>query len=157
MELFNCILYVAGIGIASNIVGALIPRQRLHPDRFPFRMFKWERKGQVYVKLGIRYWKDRVPDVSKVLPFLYRKKVAHENTRENLTRLIQESCVAETIHSLLIIASLGVVWIWRGKWGWFIWVLCCVGNVPFILIQRFNRPRLVRTLDHLQARTVNCT
>ena len=151
MKLLDCILYVAGIGILSNVVGALIPRKWLHADRFPFRVYRWEHLGQFYVKLGMRKWKDKVPDMSKILPWLYPKKVERSPADGNLQRLIQESCVAELIHWLLIVTSLGVVKIWPGKWGWFVWLLCWGGNLPFIFIQRFNRPRFVRMLDRMQA------
>lgn len=149
MELINCFLYVALIGLLSNVVGALIPRRWLNPDRFPFRLFRWEHRGQFYVKLGIRRWKDRVPDLSKILPWLYRKQISNTPSPENLQRLIQETCVAELIHWLLIIASLGVIRIWRGKWGILCWLLCCLGNWPFIIIQRFNRPRFQRALKRM--------
>ena len=31
-----------------------------------------------------------------------------------------------------------------GLWGWVAYALCILGNFPFMLIQRYNRPRLVR-------------
>lgn len=151
MELLKCVLYIAAIGMVSNLVGTALPRSWFNPERFPYRTFSWEQGGKVYEKLGIREWKDKLPDMSKFMQNMYRKEVNIRPNAENLDRLIQETCVAELIHDILIVLSLGVVKIWRGNWGWFLWGLCLLGNVPFILIQRFNRPRLQKTLRRLTA------
>lgn len=152
MELLKCALYVLALGFAANVIGNSLPREWFHPDRFPFRCFGWEKSGKVYRKLCVRNWKDRLPDMSKVDRRMYRKEVDPKAGAENLNRLVQETCVAETVHVGLIILSLGVVRIWRSKWGWFCWFLCVLGNLPFIIIQRFNRPRLQQALKRQQLR-----
>lgn len=152
MHLLHCLIYIVEIGLLSNVVALFFPRKWFREDRFPFRQWQWEKKGRIYIRLGIRKWKDRVPDMSKVLPFLYRKKVNRQHTEDNLRRLIQETCVAELIHGLLMVAGIGVVHIWPGKWGWIFWICYCAANIPFIMIQRFNRPRLCATLSRLQVR-----
>ena len=152
MHLIHCLIYIVEIGLLSNVVALFFPRKWFHPDRFPFRQYKWEKKGRIYIRLGIRKWKDRVPDMSKVLPFLYRKKVNKNRSEENLLRLIRETCVAELVHGLLCVAALWVVHIWPGKWGWIFWICYCAGNLPFMMIQRFNRPRLCAALSRMQVR-----
>ena len=39
-----------------------------------YRPGKWQRNGAIYEKLGIKKWKDRVPDMSKFVTRMYRKK-----------------------------------------------------------------------------------
>ena len=153
MPLLLCAIYVAAIGILSNPIAALLPRRWFHPDRFPFRGFAWEDGGKVYNKLRIRAWKDRVPDMSKFLKKLYRKQVDPKPNAQNLERLIQETCVAEAVHAVLMVLSLYVIRIWRGLPGWIVWGLGVLGNLPFIIIQRYNRPRLMKTLARLQSKT----
>ena len=150
MPLLNCAIYIAAIGLASHLIGPLLPKSWFCADRFPFRSFSWEHGGSIYLKLRIRAWKDRVPDMSKITRRLYRKEVDLRPNAENLTRLIQETCLAESVHAVLIVLSLAVTRIWRGVWGWLIWFLCILGNLPFMIIQRFNRPRLQHSLAHLQ-------
>ena len=59
--------------------------------------------------------------------------------------MIEETCVAELTHGLLCIAGLFLLKIWPGAGGIFLTVIYIVfGNLPFLLIQRYNRPRLVR-------------
>lgn len=60
--------------------------------------------------------------------------------------MIQETCIAEWVHGLLIVLGFGCIWIWDGMGGWIISVLYALGNLPYILIQRYNRPRLVKLL-----------
>ena len=58
--------------------------------------------------------------------------------------LIAETCVAECVHWALIVLSLGLFLFWRGGWAFAFWLVYNIlGNVPFIIIQRYNRPRLV--------------
>lgn len=154
MELFQCVIYVFLIGIGSHFLGQMLPRSWFDYTRFPFRSFRWERGGRVYHKLNIRQWKDKLPDASQVVKTMYRKQVNTHPNAENLHRLVEETCVAEFIHALLIILSLGVVEIWEGISGWICWGLCVVGNLPFILIQRFNRPRLLIALERFSDKKV---
>ena len=152
MKLLQCLLYVAVIGIVSNPAGNLLPRSWFHAERFPYRCYAWEREGKIYEKLHIRAWKDRLPDMSKIVKAMFRKEVSAKPTAESVERLVQETCVAEAVHGVLIVLSLGVVRIWRGIGVWICWGLCVLGNLPFIIIQRYNRPRLSRTLKRLQAK-----
>jgi len=150
MELLECFLYVILIGVASHFVGQALPRQWFDPDGLTFRMRNWELDGRFYQKIHIRRWKDKLPDASKIVTDMYRKEITRAPSEENLKRLIEESCVAEFIHKLLILFSLYVVKIWGGKAGWICWLLCVLGNLPFIFIQRFNRPRLRAALLRMQ-------
>ena len=74
-------------------------------------------------------------------------------TASQVELLVQETCVAEVVHTASILLGLGALWLWPG-WGgvvlWLIWFL--LANLPFILIQRYNRPRLMRLHALLQRR-----
>ena len=58
MRLLYCILYVAGIGIASHYLGNALPRAWFASERFPYKPWKWEKDGQIYKVIGIQSWKD---------------------------------------------------------------------------------------------------
>lgn len=67
--------------------------------------------------------------------------------------MIQETCVAELTHLLLCAAGILLFWIWPGAGGCIMFALDIVfGNLPFILIQRYNRPRLLRYMRLTEAR-----
>jgi len=146
------VLYVATIGLMSNFVALFIKRDKLQEDRFPFKPYAWERNGRVYDKLAIRKWKNHVPDVSRVFKPLMPKRVTAATTVRDLISLIKECCVAELIHIALMILSAAVLFICPGLEGLILYFLCILINLPFVLIQRYNRPQLKITVRRLEAR-----
>lgn len=149
MAIVCCALYIAAIGIASHFIGNALPRRWFHADAFPYKSFRWEKDGAIYRKIGIQYWKDKVPDMSKHCSTMVRKEVPPLPSTKKIDALIDETCVAECVHGVLILCSLPVVFIYPGIGGWIVWALCILGNSPFILIQRYNRPRLIKTQSRL--------
>lgn len=143
MSLLYAALYVAALGILSHFVGQALPRAHFDPQRFPYRSADWENGGKVYEKLGIKHWKDRLPDMSKIMPDMVRKKMSAVKS-QGMDVLIAETCVAECVHWALMLLSLGIFFFWRGAWAVVFWLVYnLLGNLPFIIIQRYNRPRLV--------------
>ena len=148
----RCILYFAFIGAFSFVLGRLLPKRLFDWERPPFRLFAWEREGAAYNVLGVRRWKEKLPDMSRIFPKLMpSKRLPRDMTPENLELMIRETCVAEWIHGLLCIAGFGCVFIWK-RWGWVISVVYFLCNVPFIIIQRYNRPKLIRILQRRRAK-----
>lgn len=152
MALLKSCLFVLVVGILSHYVGEALPRAWFHPDRFPFRAFAWEREGKIYDKLRIRNWKDQLPDMSRVMKDMIPKRVGTCPTAEKVMILVRETCVAELIHWLLALCG-GVVYLfWKNSVGVLLSFLVFLGNLPFILIQRYNRPTLLALAKRLAAR-----
>ena len=153
MKLLKCAMYLVLTGIISFFSGRMIPKRRLKPEKGWFRSFAFEKGGAVYEKLGIRKWQNRVPDMSRILPFMMPAKNLSGNYKERLPEMIQETCVAEIVHLASCILGLPCLWMWPGAGGVIITVIF-IGllNLPFIFIQRYNRPRLLRLQKKLQAR-----
>lgn len=41
-----------------------------------------------------------------------------------------------------------MLFLWKSVWSWLLWLVYnLLGNVSFILIQRYNRPRLLRLAE----------
>ena len=151
MGFWHCALYLAVIGLASS-AAALLPRRWFHADRFPFRPQRWEHEGKIYEKLAVQRWKDKLPDMSRFLPWLTQKQVSASISAAQAERLVQETCVSELVHDILAILTFGCVWIWPG-WGlWLSIAYVLIGHLPYIVIQRYNRPRLARMHALLKAR-----
>ena len=143
MEFIKCILHIAGIGILSFLIGRVVPASWFQEDRFPYRCYTWEQGGRFYRHFGIHKWQSKVPDMSKIFPGIMQEKKVTEHFQEELPRMITETCIAEWIHALLCVAVLPCLWIWPG-WGGIVFTLIYIfANIPFILIQRYNRPRLI--------------
>ena len=151
MGFWHCALYLAVIGLASS-AAALLPRRWFHADRFPFRPQRWEHEGKIYEKLAVQRWKDKLPDMSRFLPWLTQKQVSASISAAQAERLVQETSVAELVQDILAILTFGCVWIWPG-WGlWLSIAYVLIGHLPYIVIQRYNRPRLARMHALLKAR-----
>ena len=131
MGLLRCVIYMAFTGIAAFILGRLLPKCWFRGDAFPFRCRMWEQK--LYKALHVKVWQDKVPDMSRLLPALMPPKKLTADTFSDLPRL-----------SLTGLACLSI---WPGIGGAILTaVYVLLGNVPFIIIQRYNRPRLQKLL-----------
>ena len=77
---------------------------------------------------------------------------APENlTAEQIRIMIRETCTAEVIHDLLSLLGLKLTVLWKGTGGMILFLLYVFfGNVPFILVQRYNRPRLKKLLRKVE-------
>ena len=152
MGFVNCILYMGFLGVIAYPVGRIISKYDPDPESFLFRERAWELGGKIYEKLNIKYWQAKIPDVSKVLGrWMPQKKLKVGFTAETVRTMIRETCTAELVHNLLNIAGLWLLNLWDGIGGvvmYLVYVL--LGNIPFILVQRYNRPRLKVLLSHLE-------
>ena len=120
----HCALYLAATGIGAFFLGRLLPKTWFRGDAFPYRCYPSEQK--LFRVLHIKDWQSRVPDMSRILPGLMPAK-----------KLTAE----------LSLTGLGCLVIWQGIGGVLVTaVYILLGNLPFILIQRYNRPRLQRLL-----------
>ena len=143
--MLRCMIYFAVTGLLLFFLGRLIPPDKLEWHRFPYKLYTAERDGAVYKKIGIQYWQNKVPDMSKIFPKLMPPKKMVDTDKESLLRMIQETCTAELTHIFLCLTGLYCIRLWPGTGGIVLAVLNIVlFNLPFILIQRYNRPRLAR-------------
>lgn len=151
-ECILCFAYAAVLGVLSFFLGRLLPKRWLHPDKFPFRTYAWE--DRLWKALQIRKWQAKVPDMSRLFKKLMPEKKLTQQTVQELPLMIEETCIAELTHGLLCIAGLALLAIWPGIGGIVLTVIYIVfGNLPFLLIQRYNRPRLQKLLARQTRRT----
>lgn len=134
-------------GLVSATVGYLahrLPLHRLEHDNALTRLRPFERDGRFYERrLRIGRWKDRVPEADDVFPGGVSKRAV---TRADLDRYLLETRRAELTHwGIMAAAPLFLLWN-----PWAIWLLmvgyAVVANVPCLVIQRYNRARILRIL-----------
>lgn len=146
------------MGLLCFFIGEMMPRKNFDYNAFPYASHAWEKNGDIYLKLSINRWKDKVPDMSRYIPHTFRKKIGVMRSPDHVEGLIRETCVAELVHWVLIVLSPVFLVLLPKGWNWICMLLYDLfGNLPFILIQRYNRPRLIillkrqRELQALQA------
>lgn len=151
MDWLNSFLYLVCISVAAFPIGRMIPKKWLHYDRYPFRSFAWEDNGKIYHRLHIRKWQNKLPDMSKIASGIMKPKTIPEHSsKDDIQYLLDETCVAELVHVLECIFGMRCMALWQGAGGiifFILYVILC--NLPYILIQRYNRPRLAHLYQHM--------
>lgn len=123
MGFLRCCVYYGILAVVSFFIGRLLPKSWFHGDKFPYRCASWE---------------------AKLFRFL----------RVQLPRMIEETCVAEFTHFVLILLGFYALRLWPGTGGAVVTAIYILfGNLPFLIIQRYNRPRLQKLLAAQQRRS----
>ncbi len=143
--------------VAVNIVGWLaihllvawagtcLPAAYFNPRHPFFHPRAWEGGGRFYERfLGVRAWKDRLPDGAAWFQGGFPKAALQSRNRDYLVQFTRETCRGEAVHWIVMAAApLFFIWNPPGAGG----IMLAYGvfaNLPCILIQRYNRNRLVR-------------
>lgn len=110
-----------------------------------FRSRSWEKNGEIWHQLfRIRDWKKYLPDGSMIVKHAYNKTNLQGISLNSLEKFIIETKRAELTHWALIPPAL-LFFLWNPWWiGWCMVAYALVANLPFIVAQRYNRPRLER-------------
>lgn len=147
MRLLLCVLYLLIVSVVVFLVGRFIPKKWIKEDKFPFKSFKFEKDGKIYEKIKIKKWKTKLPDASlvlnKIIPKLIPTKRIKNDQKNKIGILIKETCIAESTHFTAGILGFGCYYLWKSKCSLLISALYFLANIPFIFIQRYNRPRLI--------------
>jgi len=150
VNIIFCLLYLILTGLVFFGVGRLIPYSWFNENKFPFSCCPVEKGGNIYLKLGIKKWQNKVPDMSKIFSNIMETKSLSNKTLVQIPVMIKETCVSEFTHCILCITGLGCMIIYKGIGGLIISLLNICGNSLFIMIQRYNRPRLIKYLSYIE-------
>lgn len=135
--------------IVALAVRYLVPKKFYDPLAKRFRCHKKEKK--IYTKLGIRKWKDKIPETGGLLVGFQKKKVLDLHDNEYLYKFMQETCYAEVMH------------VWSIPLGFLTLALCptplhltvalpvaivnAILQILPVAVQRFIRPQLLRVYN----------
>lgn len=129
--------FILNYGVAYGT--RLLPK-KFFQNNFFFKERSYE--GNLYKSIRIKKWKDKLPAVNATL-----KNMKSNLTPEYLDKIIMHTYYAEFGH--LLIAVLGFLCILLNPNDYFLMafsfsVLNFFIHIPFYLIQRYNRPRLLK-------------
>jgi glycosyl-4,4'-diaponeurosporenoate acyltransferase len=149
------VVYLPGIWMVISFVGVwlvwqagvsflctLIPDQWFHYDKGLFHSFRWE-NGMFYKTIiKVHIWKRLLPDGAAVTKGGFRKKKLNATSPEYIRKFLIESCRAELSHWLAIV-PFWVFGFWAPAYVIPIMLVYALAvNLPCIIAQRYNRPRL---------------
>jgi glycosyl-4,4'-diaponeurosporenoate acyltransferase len=143
----------AGFHAGSGYAVHRLPRRRLAHDGWLLRPRAFERGGRSYERLHVRGWKERLPEAGALFHGGTSKRhLPGHRGREGLERFIIETRRAEWGHwSAMACGPLAALW--NPPLGAALMVAYgVVVNLPFIIVQRYNRQRAQRVLSRRAAR-----
>lgn len=116
-----------------------------------FKKRAFEQEGKLWRNVfKVQKWKDRLPDGASLFKAGYKKKKLPEAQIESLEVFIKETKRAELTHILLLVPA-PLFYLWNPIWAGHIMILYAVIiNIPFIIIQRYNRIRLEKIVNVLR-------
>jgi glycosyl-4,4'-diaponeurosporenoate acyltransferase len=143
------VLDIAVWGSWSALVGYWAhrrPATAFAGDSWVYRLRPIERGGRLYEQLAIKRWKDRLPEAGALFAGGFSKRSVRTRDRALLEQFVVETRRAEWTHWTIMAATpVFVVWNW-----WWVEIAMVVyalaANLPCLLVQRYNRARLVRLL-----------
>ncbi len=134
-------------------LGAALFCRRLSYDQLSrlagiFKARSWEANGALYQRLfRVRRWKSLLPSGGAIFPggFSLKKVASHDSGY--LREWVNESYRAELTHWLAMMAVVIFV-LWNPPIGMAINIIyALVVNLPCIITQRYNRPRLMAIVE----------
>ena len=130
-------LHILASLIANNLSYKALASMRLHLSER-----RWEDNGKTYQRLFcIRAWKDHVPSVGR-----FDKRNFQSDRNDYISLFILESVRAEVTHYLCLLFTAAALFIHEGGIPDAMPFFFLMINLPCIMIQRFNRPRLEKVL-----------
>ena len=142
----NSVVWVL-IYVALGNLSQRVPDSMLSDRRWLFRTRRWEREGASYQKVfRVKSWKSMLPSGAT----LFRGAVSLSRVLSHdcgyLNEWKRESCRAELTHWLAILAG-PLFFLWNPPAGDALNAAFAVAfNLPCVLVQRYNRPRLLAIL-----------
>ncbi len=119
-----------------------LPTRAIDHDTWWTRGRAWERDGCWYTRLGIRRWKDRLPEAGAMFAGGVSKRRVPSLTTDGLQQFAAETRRAEYGHVACATAA-PLFALWNPPGVAVVMVLYGVGvNAPFVAIQRYNRARI---------------
>jgi glycosyl-4,4'-diaponeurosporenoate acyltransferase len=144
------LLVDAGIWIlwslAAGYFSHRLPLARLQRDDGLLRLRPFERR--LYERVfRIKRWKDRLPEGGDLFPGGYNKSHLHGRDLPALVRFAAETRRAEITHWLIMAAGPFFL-LWNPWWlGLGMLAYAVIANSPCLVVQRYNRARLLRLID----------
>ena len=124
------------------LVGAIVPRlvHKGAENRFWFRQKRFEET--LYGTLRVKQWKTHLPTYS---PESFDLK------KHSMEEVIHTCCCSEAVHEwIMLLSFLPVLMIPVFGAPWVFWItsgLAALFDGCFVILQRYNRPRLIRILE----------
>ena len=117
-----------------------------------------EREIKFLNKIKVKTWKEKIPNIAKIK---YKSSDIQIDPKDPkfVKKLLTETCYAESLHiSCIVTAVVAALCIVKTRWfltmALPIAIVYTFFNIPSILVQRYNRPRMKKQLLFLERQKV---
>lgn len=130
---------------------SFLPNTLFNPYAFIFRSSKWENNTSIYNKyFKVRKWKNKLPVGKAFVKNDVNLREIKSKDLNYLNKYLIKSCKAEATHILSIISIITFL-LWHNVLvTLLIFVFTFSINLPFIIIQRYNRERIIRLIKRIE-------
>lgn len=107
-----------------------------------------------YKKIQVHKWKDKIPEAGQTANFK-KDHIYNPDSMEYIEKFLLETCYGSVLHlgciiSALLFSFLGLLWHGFFTMTFPIAIVYSILNVLSFIIQRYNRPRLVKKLERMK-------
>lgn len=153
------LFWVAVLAIASGLIDGvvaitirLLPKNLFQPNNKAFKVS--ERKINFYKKLGVKKWKEKVPDLGQFANFK-KNKIENPFSLKYMHRFLVENCYGDMIHIVSAFMGFFIILFTPLKLSFTIALPIALINFVInympMMIQRYNRPKLLNIYNRLLA------
>ena len=149
-----CFVIWPVLQVSAALICLKIPDRLLRPQSILFRTYHFEKDGSIYDRIfHVSRWKRLLPDGGRVLDKKgFSKKHLEKISEEILNRFLVESARGELTHWLGIFPFWVFGFITSAPVIWYMLIYALLVNLPCIIAQRYNRPRVQKLLDKIKSR-----
>lgn len=143
----------AGFGISSGWVASRLPERYVDHDSWLTRLRPFEERGRWYDRrLRVRWWKDRLPEAGALFGGVAKDRLVSFDAAA-LDGFVGETRRAELVHWANVAFGFTFVAWTEPTVAIVMAVFGVVVHTPFVVVQRYNRARLVHVVAEQSART----
>jgi glycosyl-4,4'-diaponeurosporenoate acyltransferase len=152
LTIILCFLVWPVLQVTAALVCLYLPDRYFSPDSFFFRAHRFEKEGRIYDSVfRVSRWKHLLPDGGAILKKRgFKKKKLKDHSKENLNRFLVESARGEITHWLAILPFWVFGFFTPPRVIWYMFVYALLVNLPCIIAQRYNRPRVLNLLNRME-------
>lgn len=146
------ILFWFIVHVGASLIGFHMRDAHFARDSWLYVARRFEQSGRIYRWLGVRHWKDHLPEGDALAKGGFRKKHLPPGplTISYLERFCLESRRAEFVHWLAALPGPLFFLSGNAAVGASMTLYAVLANLPCIIAQRYNRARLTRLRERLQ-------
>lgn len=132
------------IHLAVSGITAMAPVSFIQLMQPLLKTKRWEGGGRIYRSFGIHKWKTMLPEARKWINKGKGKTAAEIRNVDAYEELEEQLARSELSHWMQILPA-PLFFLFNPLWaGWIMIMYALLFNLPFIMIQRYNRARVSR-------------